>query len=82
VNGLCELLGFEAMSLANEGTFVLAVKKEDENKALEILKRFNENASIIGEVSQKHPKKVVLNSAWGTARFLEAPTGELLPRIC
>ncbi len=82
VNGICELLGFEAMSLANEGTFVLAIAKEDANKALEVLKQTNETAAIIGKVSQEHIGRVVLNSAWGTKRFLELPTGELLPRIC
>lgn len=84
VKGICEMLGFEATSLANEGTFVLAVKKEDEQKALEVLKNFenSSNASSIAIVSDQYPKKVVLNSAWGTKRFLDMPTGELLPRIC
>ncbi|DAB28970.1 MAG TPA: hydrogenase expression/formation protein HypE [Sulfurimonas sp. UBA12504] len=84
VNGICEMLGFEAASLANEGTFVLAVKKEDASRAVEILQTFEKNAHavVIGEVTQKYPKKVILKSAWGTSRFLEMPTGELLPRIC
>lgn len=82
VNGICELLGFEAMSLANEGTFVLAIPQEDANKALEVLQQSNENARIIGKVTHQYDEKVVLNSAWGTKRFLELPTGELLPRIC
>lgn len=82
VNGVCEMLGFEPTSLANEGTFVLAINKEDQHKALEILKDFNQNASIIGKVTDKYLQKVVLNSAYGTSRFLDTPTGELLPRIC
>lgn len=84
VKGICELLGFEAMNLANEGTFVLAVSKEQASKALEVLKTCEESkeASQIGMVSQKHTKKVILNTAWGTSRFLDTPTGELLPRIC
>ncbi len=82
VMGLCELLGFDAMSLANEGTFVLAVKKDDADKTLKLLKEFNSNAAIVGSVTDKYPKKVILNSAWGTQRFLDMPTGELLPRIC
>jgi hydrogenase expression/formation protein HypE len=84
VNGICELLGFEAMSLANEGTFVLAIKKEDAPKALEVLQTFKgaKNASIIGKVTQQYEQKVILNSQWGTKRFLDVPTGELLPRIC
>ncbi len=27
VKGICEMLGFEATNLANEGTFLLAIKK-------------------------------------------------------
>lgn len=38
VLGLCELFGYEAYELANEGTFILCVEKEDGLKALEILK--------------------------------------------
>jgi len=84
VVGICEMLGFEATALANEGTFVLAIDKNDAKKALEILKTFEKNsmASIIGKVTDKHLQRVVLNSSWGTQRFLETPSGELLPRIC
>jgi hydrogenase expression/formation protein HypE len=84
VQGICEMLGFEATALANEGTFVLAVKKEDAQRAMEILKSFEacSMASQVGEVSQKYPQKVILKSPWGTSRFLETPSGELLPRIC
>ena len=82
VNGICEMLGFEATALANEGTFVLAIKKEDADAACGILKAFNPHAEIIGIVTKRHIKKVILKSAWGTSRFLETPTGELLPRIC
>lgn len=84
VKGICEMLGFEATALANEGTFVLAIHKDHAQKALEILRGFEvcTMASIVGEVTQKYPKKVILKSAWGTSRFLETPNGELLPRIC
>jgi hydrogenase expression/formation protein HypE len=84
VNGICEMLGFEATSLANEGTFVLAIDKDDAEKAIEILKTFKKcsRATIIGKVTDLHPQKVILNSSWGTKRFLDTPSGELLPRIC
>ncbi len=84
VKGVCEILGFEATSLANEGTFLLAVKKADQDKALEILKGFKDNslASYIADITDQYPKKVILKSSWGTKRFLDTPTGELLPRIC
>ncbi|WP_345788966.1 hydrogenase expression/formation protein HypE [Campylobacter troglodytis] len=82
VKGLCELFGYEAFELANEGTFVLCVKKEDEQKALQILRKFNQNANIIGEFLQSKEARVILQNAYGAKRFLEAPKGELLPRIC
>jgi hydrogenase expression/formation protein HypE len=82
VQGICELLGFEALSLANEGTFVLAVPKKDEQKALQILQQTNNTAAIIATTTNSHNTKVILNSSWGTKRFLDLPSGELLPRIC
>jgi len=84
VEGICEMLGFEATNLANEGTFVLALKKEDAQKALEVLHKFDnsKNATQIAHVSDEYVGKVVLLSAHGTKRFLDTPTGELLPRIC
>jgi hydrogenase expression/formation protein HypE len=82
VFGICEMLGFEATALANEGTFCLAIRADDSQKALEVLKKFNQNASIFAKVTNTHNKKVILNSTYGTQRFLDTPTGELLPRIC
>lgn len=84
VRGICEILGFEAYNLANEGTFLLAVKSEDAQRAVEILKSFEEgsHAAIIGYVTHQYDGRVLLLNAWGTKRFMDSPTGELLPRIC
>jgi len=82
VRGICEMLGFEAVDLANEGTFVLAVAKADEVKALEVLQQTHSTSALIGTVSMQYQGRVILNSSWGTKRFLDLPTGELLPRIC
>jgi len=82
VNGICEMLGFEASALANEGTFVLAIDKEDKEKALKILQKHNPMASIIGNATKSNTQKVILHSPWGTTRYLDLPNGELLPRIC
>ena len=84
VSGICEILGFEATTLANEGTFVLAIKSEDSQKAIDVLKTFEncKNAAVIGKVTDTYKQKVVLHSSWGTKRFLDTPSGELLPRIC
>ena len=84
VSGICEMLGFEPLSLANEGTFVLAIAKDEASKALEVLQQIENsaNAVVIGSVTDAYVGKVVLNSSYGTRRFLDVPTGELLPRIC
>ena len=82
VQGICEILGFEPFMLANEGTFVMAVDPKDADTALEILRRHNDKAAIIGRVSDSYSERVVLASSWGTRRFLDMPSGEILPRIC
>ncbi len=94
VSGVCELLGFEAFELANEGTFILAVDSEMADLAVNILKKYNENAAIIGEVLEPENRvnsifansvatyRVIIQNAYGASRFLEPPKGELLPRIC
>ncbi|UCZ57969.1 hydrogenase expression/formation protein HypE [Desulfurispirillum indicum] len=84
VLGICELLGFEPYHLANEGTFVLAVEARHAAELVEVLrtKTACHQASIIGEVCEGHQGKVILETAWGTRRFMEMGSGELLPRIC
>lgn len=83
VAGVCELLGFDAFSLANEGTFVMAVRS-GEDEILSILKsyEFTKNAAIVGEVVDDGKNRVILRNEYGTRRILEYPSGELLPRIC
>lgn len=84
VQGICEFLGLEAYSLANEGTFVMALPKEDAQRALELLRAhpLGMEAQIIGHVDCEYCGKVVLHSGYGTRRFLDMPSGEILPRIC
>jgi len=82
VKGICEIFGFEPTDFANEGTFVLSVKESDAKKTLKVLKEYSKNASIIGKVSTKKLGKVVINTAYGSSRYLDMPKGELLPRIC
>ncbi|BCD62374.1 hydrogenase expression/formation protein HypE [Nitratiruptor sp. YY08-26] len=82
VQGICEILGFEPFVLANEGTFMIVVDQNDAKRAQEILQKHNPYAAIVGEVSDSYPGRVTLQSEWGTKRFLDMPTGEILPRIC
>lgn len=84
VRGLCELYGFEPFDLANEGTFVIAVPEEYASKVVHIIQQHQhgENAAIIGQVESHRSGKVVLQTPWGSSRYLDLPQGELLPRIC
>ena len=84
VKGICELLGFEPYNLANEGMMVIAVRPEGKEKALKVLQDhpLGNQGALIGEAGDEHPGRVLLKSGFGTTRYLEAPSGELLPRIC
>lgn len=84
VMGVCELLGFEPYTLANEGMVVVVVDEADGEKALNVLKShpLGKDAAIIGRVEKKGKPRVVLKTSYGSRRILEKPVGELLPRIC
>lgn len=82
VQGICEMMGFEPVDFANEGTFILAVSPDDAQKAVKLLHNFHPLASIIGEATQRKSGRVILRSSWGSSRYLDRPKGELLPRIC
>jgi hydrogenase expression/formation protein HypE len=84
VQGICELLGFDPMYVANEGKVVMLVHPEDAEKALEILQsdEFGKDAAIIGSIVDSHPGKAYINTQIGGKRILDMLSGEQLPRIC
>ncbi|QLE87445.1 hydrogenase expression/formation protein HypE [Shewanella sp. Scap07] len=84
VKGLCELYGFEPFDLANEGTCIFALPSEYAEQALTLIKQHQpgKNAAVIGKVTQDHNGKVILETPWGSCRYVDLPQGELLPRIC
>ncbi len=84
VAGVCEILGFDLLHLANEGKFISIISKEDAPKALEIMQRhtLGKRAAVIGEVTQKNPGMVTLKTTAMSERIVMPPTGELVPRIC
>ncbi len=88
VRGLCELLGFDPLYLANEGKFVAIVPQAYANDCLAVLRRIEgaEHAEIIGkieEVDKQHPKPVVtMRTSFGSERMLDMLIGDQLPRIC
>ncbi|STP10649.1 hydrogenase expression/formation protein [Helicobacter cinaedi] len=88
VKGVCEILGLEPLSLANEGVCVMAVPQGESQKVLEMLHSHSlgKNACVIGRISKKVDNgknaRVIISNAWGARRYVEYPQGELLPRIC
>ncbi len=82
VRGACEILGFDPMYVANEGKFIAIVKKEHAGKTLEIMKKYNSEASLIGTITSQAQALVKLKSRIGTMRILDMLSGEQLPRIC
>lgn len=84
VRGVCDILGFDVLELANEGKIIAVVPNESVNKILSVMKKniYGLNAAAIGEVVTSSAGKVGLRTAIGGVRIVDMPAGELVPRIC
>jgi len=84
VRGMCEILGFDPFALASEGRVLLVAATEQADMIIGIMHSFSEGqgAAVIGEITADRKGSVILNSTGGGRRFLEMPSGVLLPRIC
>ncbi len=84
VAAACEALGLDVFKVANEGKMLIIVAPEDAGRALELIrgKRYGGEASLIGEVGAQPAGRVTVRTRIGTARLLDPPSGDLLPRIC
>ncbi|MCK4487740.1 MAG: hydrogenase expression/formation protein HypE [Desulfobacterales bacterium] len=84
VSGICELLGFDPLYVANEGKLLAFVGPDVWEKVLETMKasEYGKDACIIGEVVADSPGKVFMKTRIGSTRIVNMLTGEQLPRIC
>ncbi len=84
VRAACEILGFDPLYVANEGTFLSFVPADQAERGLEILRRHTggREAECIGTVTDSDSPQVVFTSVLGTTRLLPMLSGEQLPRIC
>jgi hydrogenase expression/formation protein HypE len=84
VNGVCELLGFDPLYIANEGKLIAIVPEKHAAEVLDIIRAdvSGRDAAIIGEVTDQNPGKVFMETAIGGRRLVDMLTGEQLPRIC
>jgi hydrogenase expression/formation protein HypE len=84
VRGACEILGLDPLYVANEGKVVIAVDPAHSDAALAALRAhpLGREAAVIGEVTETHPRRVILRTMLGAHRILDMLVGEQLPRIC
>jgi hydrogenase expression/formation protein HypE len=84
VRGMCELIGFDPLYVANEGIVLMIVAEKDAEKLLTELRKdeLGENASIIGQITEEHAGKAWINTEIGGKRIIDMLAGEQLPRIC
>ena len=84
VEAACDMLGLDPLYVANEGIFIAVVKKEVAEEMIGMLRQSEtgRHASIIGEVTEDHPGKVIMNSRIGGKRVVSFLPGDQLPRIC
>ena len=84
VASLCELLGLEALYLANEGKLVAIAPPEKADAVLAAMRSHpaGSESQIIGEILPEPARTVILKTAFGTDRILDLPVSDRLPRIC
>jgi len=84
VKGICEMLGFDPMYVANEGKVIIVAGNKDAEKIIKTLKKdeFGKNCCIIGEITESHPGKGWITTEIGGKRIIDMLSGEQLPRIC
>ncbi len=84
VRAACELLGFDPIHVANEGKLVAIVESGDADEVLAQMKQncYGKDATIIGEVTDDYPGRVIMKTRLGPSRIIDMLSGELLPRIC
>jgi hydrogenase expression/formation protein HypE len=84
VAAACEMLGFDPLTVANEGKLIAFVPPAEAESALEALRThpLGEDAARIGVVTEEHAGMVLVSTGIGGRRVVDMPLGELLPRIC
>ena len=84
VYGACEILGLDPLYVANEGVFISIVSEHIADAYVDKLRSFEHgrNATILGTITEAHPRQVVLTSGIGGKRVVNMLVGEQLPRIC
>ena len=84
VGSACDMLGLDPLHVANEGKLVAIVDAGDAEDVVARMRKnqYGRDATIIGEVQEGHPGRVVMKTRLDTSRIVDMLVGEPLPRIC
>jgi hydrogenase expression/formation protein HypE len=84
VLGACELLGLDALNVANEGKLIAIVPAADAARLIAVMRAhpFGRDAALIGEVTVDPARFVRMATRIGGERIVDWLAGEQLPRIC
>jgi hydrogenase expression/formation protein HypE len=84
VKGACEVLGLDALYVANEGKLVAIVAAESADAVLKQMREhpLGKDSVMLGEVVAGHAGMVLMKTGIGGTRVLDVMFGEQLPRIC
>jgi len=81
VHAASEMLGIDPYEVANEGKVIMGVEADKAEEILQAVRKtkYGKDAQIIGEVT--NDKHVILETALGGKRILEAPIADPVPRV-
>jgi hydrogenase expression/formation protein HypE len=84
VAGACELLGLDALYIANEGKMLAVVPADAADAAVAAMRsnEFGSDACVIGTITNDHPGIVAIETPFGGMRIVDMLVGDPLPRIC
>lgn len=84
VQAACEMLGLDALQVANEGKMLAVVPRDAADNVLAAMRSHpaGREARVIGTVDDKRPGMLAVRTPFGGTRVVPLQLGEQLPRIC
>ncbi len=84
VKGLCDMLGFDPLYVANEGKMLIIAAYDKGHQLVGQLKQhpLGREACRIGTITRENPGMVLMRTKIGGTRIVNMLSGEQLPRIC
>ena len=78
------MLGIDPLEVANEGKAIIGVAPDRAEDLLDAVRasEYGRDARVVGDVVSEYAGKVVLETAIGGRRYVEAPVGDPVPRVC